>query len=151
MSLFVGDRILVPIDFSQDSFNALDETLNFIQDPNKVTVIHVLLPLESVDPAVIWSTLNNDTREHNVKNYFYERYPKSLVGHLNFVVKIGNPSLKIVDYAKKNNIDLIVIASHGRTGLNRLLLGSVTEKVVRLAQCPVLVWRETPSSTTGFK
>lgn len=141
MSLFVGDRILVPIDFSQDSFNALDETLNYVKDPNKITVIHVLLPLESVDPGVIWSTLNDDTRQSNVKNNFYERYPKSLVNNLTLVIKIGNPSLEIVDYAKQNNIDLIVIASHGRTGLNRFLLGSVTEKVVRLAQCPVLVWR----------
>ncbi|ACB52366.1 unknown [Crocosphaera subtropica ATCC 51142] len=142
MSLFIGDRILVPLDFSQDSFNALDETLNYIKDPNKITVIHVLLPLESVDPGVIWSTLDDDTRQRNIKNTFYERYPKSLVDNLNLVVKIGNPSLEIVDYAKNNNIDLIVIASHGRTGLNRFLLGSVTEKVVRLAQCPVLVWRD---------
>ncbi|MDJ0582067.1 universal stress protein [Crocosphaera sp.] len=144
MSLFVGDRILVPIDFSQDSFNALDETLNFIKDPNKITVINVLLPLESVDPGVIWSTLNDDTREQNVKTSFYERYPKSLVDNLKLVIKVGNPSLEIVDYAKKNNIDLIVIASHGRTGLNRFLLGSVAEKVVRLSVCPVLVWRDYP-------
>ena len=142
MSLFVGDRILVPIDFSQDSFNALDETLNYVKDPNKITVIHVLLPLESVDPGVIWSTLNDNTREDNIKTSFYERYPKSLVDNLKLVVKVGNPSLQIVDYATKNNIDLIIIASHGRTGLNRFLLGSVTEKVVRLAQCPVLVWRD---------
>ncbi len=142
MSLFTGDRILVPIDFSQDSFNALDETLNYVKDPNKITVIHVLLPLESVDPGVIWSTLNDDTRQSNVKNAFYERYPKSLVDNLTLVIKIGNPSLEVVDYAKKNNIDLIIIASHGRTGLNRFLLGSVTEKVVRLASCPVLVWRD---------
>ncbi len=142
MSLFIGDRILVPIDFSQDSFNALDETLNFIKDPNKITVINVLLPLEAVDPGVIWSTLDNNTREQNVQNSFYERYPKSLVDNLKLVIRVGNPSIKIVDYAKKNNIDLIVIASHGRTGLNRFLLGSVAEKVVRLAQCPVLVWRD---------
>ena len=142
MSLFIGDRILVPIDFSQDSFNALDETLNFIKDPNKITVINVLLPLEAVDPGGIWSTLDNNTREQNVQNSFYERYPKSLVDNLKLVIRVGNPSIEIVDYAKKNIIDLIVIASHGRTGLNRFLLGSVAEKVVRLAQCPVLVWRD---------
>ncbi len=141
MSLFTSDRILVPIDFSQDSFNALDETLNFIQDPNKITVINVLFPLEAVDPAVIWSTLSHQTRKDNVKNSFYERYPQSLVDNLKLVVNIGNPSLEIVNYAKNNEIDLIVIASHGRTGLNHFLLGSVTERVVRLAPCPVLVWR----------
>ena len=142
MSLFIGDRILVPIDFSQDSFNALDDSLNFIKDPNKITVINVLLPLVAVDPGVIWSTLDNNTREQNVQNSFYELYPKSLVDNLKLVIRVGNPSIEIVDYAKKNNIDLIVIASHGRTGLNRFLLGSVAEKVVRLAQCPVLVWRD---------
>ena len=142
MSLFNGDRILVPIDFSQDSFNALDETLNFIQDPNKITVIHILLPLEAVDPAVIWSTLSHQTRKDNVKNSFYERYPQTLVKDLKLVVNIGNPSLEIVNYAKENKMDLIVIASHGRTGFNHFLLGSVTEKVVRLSSCPVLVWRD---------
>ena len=142
MSLFTGDRILVPIDFSEDSFNALDETLNFVKDPNKITVIHVLSPLEAVDPAVIWATLNDETRKKNIKNAFYERYDKSLIDNLKLKIKIGNPSLEIVDYAKKNKIDLIVIASHGRTGLNRFLLGSVTERVVRLAKCPVLVWRD---------
>ena len=65
-----------------------------------------------------------------------------MVDNLKLVIRVGNPSIEIVDYAKKNNIDLIVIASHGRTGLNRFLLGSVAEKVVRLAQCPVLVWRD---------
>ncbi|MGB5595990.1 MAG: universal stress protein [Crocosphaera sp.] len=142
MSLFTGDRILVPIDFSEDSFNALDETLNFVKDPNKITVIHVLSPLEAVDPAVIWATLNDETRKKNIENAFYERYAKSLIDNLKLEIKIGNPSLEIVDYANKNNIDLIIIASHGRTGLNRFLLGSVTERVVRLAKCPVLVWRD---------
>jgi nucleotide-binding universal stress UspA family protein len=142
MSLLTGDRILVPIDFSQDSFKALDKTLNSIKDPNKITVIHVLSPLEAVDPAVIWATLDDENRKSNIKNAFYERYPKSLIDNLKLEIKIGNPSLEIVDYAQKNNIDLIVIASHGRTGLNRFLLGSVAEKVVRLAKCPVLVWRD---------
>ncbi|MGK7942542.1 MAG: universal stress protein [Crocosphaera sp.] len=145
MSLFTSDRILVPIDFSEDSFHALDATLNFIQDPNKITVIHVLFPLEAVDPAVIWSTLSHQTRKDNVKNAFYERYPQSLVDNLKLVVNIGNPGLEIVNYAKNNNMDLIVIASHGRTGFNYFLLGSVTEKVVRLSPCPVLVWRDSCS------
>ena len=48
---------------------------------------------------------------------------------------------KIVNYAQRHEIDLIVVASHGRTGLAQLLLGSVAEKVVRFAPCPVLVLR----------
>ncbi|MEA5508802.1 universal stress protein [Crocosphaera sp. UHCC 0190] len=141
MSLFGSDRFLVPIDFSAVSWQALDETLNFSQDPNKITVIHVLAPLLAVEPSVIWETLDDETRKKNVENAFHERYPKSLIENLKFEVKIGDPSAEIVDYAKEHNIDLIVIASHGRSGLHRFLLGSVAERVVRFAECPVLVWR----------
>ncbi|MEA5535227.1 universal stress protein [Crocosphaera sp. XPORK-15E] len=141
MSLFGSDRILVPIDFSEVSWQALDETLNFIKDPNKITVINVLSPLLAVEPAVIWETLDDETRKKNVTNAFHERYPKSLIENPKFEVKIGDPSAEIVDYAKQHKIGLIVIASHGCTGLHRFLLGSVAERVVRFAECPVLVWR----------
>ncbi len=146
MSLLTGDRILVPIDFSEVSFAALDETLNYIQDPTKVTVIHILSPLVAVEPSVVWETLDDETRKKNVLNAFHERYPKSLVEHLKLEVKIGDPGVEIVDYAQKHNIHLIVIASHGRTGLNRFLLGSVAERVARHAKCPVLIWRKSPNT-----
>ncbi|MEM8778669.1 MAG: universal stress protein [Cyanobacteria bacterium P01_G01_bin.49] len=141
MSLLTGDRILVPLDFSEVSFAALDETLNFIEDSSKVTVLHILSPLPAVEPSVVWETLDDETRKKNVINTFHERYPKSLVKDLKFDIKIGDPSAEIVDYAQKHNITLIVIASHGRTGMNRFLLGSVTERVARHAKCPVLIWR----------
>lgn len=50
-----------------------------------------------------------------------------------------SPPLAICDYAARNGIDLIIIGTHGRTGVSRLLIGSVAEKVVRHASCPVLV------------
>jgi nucleotide-binding universal stress UspA family protein len=53
-------------------------------------------------------------------------------------VRPGNPVQEILRYAGEQNIDLIVIGTHGHTGLSRLLLGSVAEKIVRLATCPVL-------------
>jgi nucleotide-binding universal stress UspA family protein len=54
----------------------------------------------------------------------------------------GDPAEEIVNAAARENADVIVLATHGRTGLKRLLLGSVAEKVVRLAGCPVFVMRE---------
>jgi len=51
----------------------------------------------------------------------------------------GNDFEEIVNYSNENDIDLIVIATHGRTGLLHTLLGSVAEKVIRFARCPVLV------------
>jgi nucleotide-binding universal stress UspA family protein len=57
-------------------------------------------------------------------------------------VRSGKTSREIADYAREISADLIVIATHGRTGLDRMLLGSTTELLVRYAPCPVLVVRE---------
>jgi nucleotide-binding universal stress UspA family protein len=51
----------------------------------------------------------------------------------------GSPAERIVEFAKEKGVDLIVMSSHGRTGLGRLLIGSVAESVVRRAECPVLI------------
>ncbi len=53
-------------------------------------------------------------------------------------VRFGLPHKEIVDYARREDIDLIVIATHGRTGLNHIMMGSVAEKVVRFSPVPVL-------------
>ena len=53
----------------------------------------------------------------------------------------GSPKVEIIQYARKQNIDLIVLATHGRTGLPHVLMGSVAESVVRTAPCPVLTVR----------
>jgi nucleotide-binding universal stress UspA family protein len=62
-------------------------------------------------------------------------------------VESGNPAEVIVDYAAKVNADMIVMATHGRTGLRHLVLGSCAEKVVRAAGCPVLVVRAKTHAT----
>jgi nucleotide-binding universal stress UspA family protein len=51
---------------------------------------------------------------------------------------IGEPAVEIVGYAKEHGIDLLVLGTHGRTGLEHALMGSVAERVVRRARCPVL-------------
>jgi nucleotide-binding universal stress UspA family protein len=55
---------------------------------------------------------------------------------------IGTPAMSIVDYADDHDIDLIVMGTHGRSGMSHLLMGSVAEQVVRTAPCPVLLVRE---------
>jgi nucleotide-binding universal stress UspA family protein len=71
-----------------------------------------------------------------------ERLKDAKYGDLHVTVLIGNPGHCIVSFAAEQGADLIVIPSHGRTGLARMLLGSVAERVVRLAHCPVLVLRK---------
>jgi len=58
------------------------------------------------------------------------------------IVSQGIPFAEIISTAKKKEIDMIVIGSHGRTGLSHIMLGSVSEKVVRKAPCPVLTVRQ---------
>lgn len=53
-------------------------------------------------------------------------------------IEFGSPAARIVDYARRHGVDLIVVGTHGRTGVSRALLGSVAERVVRTAPCPVL-------------
>jgi nucleotide-binding universal stress UspA family protein len=56
----------------------------------------------------------------------------------------GNPVQEILEFVESNNIELIVMASHGRTGLSRLLMGSIAEGVLRKAPCPVLIVKQPP-------
>lgn len=139
MGLFSTERVLVPFDFSDEASKALTNTLEFVGDASRVYVLHVLHRLETTEPSMVWQTLDDDTRRQNVQKAFHEKFqpPEGL----RFDIVIGNPSSEILDYAKGNNITLIVIPSHGRSGLGRFFLGSVAEKVMRYAHCPVLVLR----------
>ncbi|WP_013322026.1 universal stress protein [Gloeothece verrucosa] len=141
MSLLPKNRILVPIDFSEASFQALDETLAFVDDPAQIYVVHVLVPISPVEPGVIWAVINDQTRKQNVEKVFDQKYQEFIDQGIHFDVLIGDAGTEIVNYAEKHNIELIVIPSHGRTGLSRLLLGSVAERVARCSHCPVLILR----------
>jgi nucleotide-binding universal stress UspA family protein len=64
---------------------------------------------------------------------------------------MGDPAGEIVRIAADEGAEMIVLGTHGRTGVTRLLMGSVAEVVVRRAPCPVLVYRETPARLAGAK
>jgi len=134
-------RILVPTDFSESALRVQEAVVRAARDPSRLYILHVLLPLQTMDPGAIWQTVSDRERITQVQDTFHRRFSDDPYASIQFEAVVGNPSLKIVDYAKERSIDLIVIASHGRTGLARFLLGSVTERVVRSAPCSVLVWR----------
>lgn len=141
MSLFQRDRVLVPIDFSESCFQALEEAVTEVESLEKIHILHVLRPLNPADPGIIWHTVDNETRRHHVEKVFYKRYSTPEYKKAPFKVMIGKPARKIIEYAKTNDIQLIIIPSHAHQGLNRFALGSVAERVVRQAPCPVLVLR----------
>ena len=65
----------------------------------------------------------------------------NMKGHVKIVIKFGDPSTQIIELAEADSINAIVMSTHGRTGLSRWLLGSVTQKIVSVAPCPVFIIR----------
>lgn len=134
--------VLVPVDFSDSSADAVSTALDLVAKPADLHVVHVLVPLERVSPAGMWGPLENDsawdakTRQH-LGTWLKER---GFAG-VTQVVLIGDPGLEVADYAQERNVDLIVLPSHGYHGIKRALLGSVAERIIRHASCPVLVLR----------
>lgn len=141
MTLFVSDNVLVPIDFSEKASQALEETLTFFEGKATIHALHVLSPLEPTQPGLVWKTVDDQTRTDHINTLFQKTFAGEAYQSVRFSIAVGNPSSEIIDYAEANHVGLIVIPSHGRTGLSRFLLGSVAERVVRFASCPVLVLR----------
>ena len=131
--------VVVPIDFSDDSFAALDTAAEMVDDTADLRIVHVLPELEPAEPGVIWHTIDDTSREEHATQALEAELLKRDHGGLTIHVCIGNPGHEIAAYAEELDAGLIVIPSRGKSALKRLLLGSVAERVVRLAHCPVLV------------
>lgn len=142
MSWLPKNTVLVPTDFSKESLAAVDTALELVADPSHLHVLHVLPPLSAVEPAVVWEVVNENTVERHVRDSMEEKLPTSKYAGIHREVAFGSPGTTIATYAQRIDADLIVIPSHGRTGLKRLLIGSVAEVAVRHAHCPVLVLRQ---------
>lgn len=141
MSWLSKQSVVIPVDFSEDSFQAVSVGLEFLTDPSQLHVIHVVRPWGATDPEVM-ETIPDKDRLNKAQSHLDERL--SAMGHtrVSSIVVIGNPGLEITRYAEKVGAELIVMPSHGRTGLSRLALGSVAERVARMAHCPVLILRQ---------
>ena len=133
--------VVVPVDFTEDSFSAVDTALELVDQASHVHVVHVGRPLSAVEPAVMWDTVSNEERLSHIENSLKEHLAERKYDEVQPKVFMGNPGMEIVSFAESVGADLIVMPSHGRTGLKRITLGSVAERVVRMAHCPVLILR----------
>lgn len=147
-------RILLATDFSKSAQQAQSYASQFAQalgaDLHLLTVVVPPLPLpgpssswtmpESVLPSMI-----KDAEDDLAKRA--QAIPLTSGGKVICSVESGFPVEAIIDYTKKHQIDFIVMGTHGHRGLSRLLLGSVAEKIVRLAPCPVLTVHESASES----
>ena len=137
--------VLVPLDFSEFSLNAVEKVLALASEQTEVHVLHVVDPtpaIISMDPALPVPPSVDQSRFDDAMKAMRERFDDPRYSHVHVFCKMGDPGRMIADHAHQSKVTLIVMPSHGRTGLTRLMIGSVTERVLRLAECPVLVLRE---------
>lgn len=138
------NRILVPIDFSAYSTRSLEWASAIAEKYQaKLVILHVIereVYPSFYTPDVETSTSADQNLGELARNHL-EEFVRELVDDSlieQYVVKEGPAHKEIVDFVKENDMDLLVIATHGLTGLEYLLLGSTAEKVIRWATCPVL-------------
>jgi nucleotide-binding universal stress UspA family protein len=139
-------RILVPTDFSEcsdgavkygqglaETFGAALHLLHVVQDPYTQPWAAEAFPAPLGDLLAQW--------QEQARVRLSELLPEGQRDHVMVAVEVGSPFQEILRYATEQSIDLIVIGTHGRGPIGHMLLGSVAEKVVRRAPCPVLTVR----------
>ncbi len=141
-------KVLVPIDFSDYSKNSLTCAVNFVKQFNaELTLIYVVEPV-IYPPDFSMGQIAIPSVDLEIDKRAVEELEKLAVKEIpheikvKTVVKTGKPFIEIIETASEENVDLIIIASHGHTGVEHILFGSTAEKVVRKAPCPVLTLRE---------
>ena len=141
MNRFADKPIVVPIDFSDEASAAIDQALEIAAPPEHVRAVHGAPPLTAFEPAIAYQVIDDADRRESIQKAFHKRHAADKYRDVKFEVRFGDPGHEIADFATESGAGLIVMPSHGRTGLAHLLIGSVAERVVRLARCPVLVLR----------
>ncbi len=137
------DRILFPTDGSDGAEAALEHAIEHaVAYDATLEVLYVIeetLPvLEAGAPDVLDAL---EKQGETVLEDARERANKAGVESVQASIAGGSPYRQILEYIDDRDIDLVVMGTHGRRGIDRYLLGSVTEKVVRTASCPVLTVR----------
>jgi nucleotide-binding universal stress UspA family protein len=131
--------VVVPFDFSEQGGKSLESARVFVEGIASLHVVHVLPSIELAEPGVIWETIDDGARRTHAEQAFREQFAATPFAGIDFHVRFGDPGREIAAFAAEIKAELIVMPSHGRTGFRHLLVGSVAERVVRLAHCPVLI------------
>jgi len=140
-------KILVPMDFSQAAHHALEIAKELAKSagPTHLILLHAYyVPIELEQYLVQQGDLVLERLSESVTKDL-EKMLTTLQNEgisSEYVASRGAPEHLIVEFAKEKHVDLIAMGTHGRRGLTHLLLGSVAERVVRTAECPVMTVRE---------
>jgi nucleotide-binding universal stress UspA family protein len=142
------DRVLVPIDDSDRSTKALEYALKQYPDA-EITVLHVLDPSSDAVYTGGEISIDLDVREvrerhKHLAEDLLEEAVETASRHgieIDTATRVGKPARAILEYVEEEDVDHIVVGSHGRSGVSRVLLGSVAETVTRRSPVPVTVVR----------
>ena len=131
-------KILYPTDFSTMGQAALDMATSLARDRRaRLLIVHVQELPVAYGAGELYYGIDEPNRE-DLERMLSEVVPlDASVGHEHRLL-VGNPARAILQLAETEDVDMIVMPTHGRTGLLRLLMGSVAEEVVRKAKCPVV-------------
>lgn len=150
-------NILVTTDTSVASYSAMEYAAWLAQKENAAVTL-----LYSVDnlPAVAYHTVDLTIDKFREEVLVFEkrrlevfaaRFRKNFESEMNIVLTEGNAAQEIVKYAKENKMDIVIMSTHGRTGIQHVVLGSVAERVVRTSPCPVLTVKSVPMKSAPTK
>jgi nucleotide-binding universal stress UspA family protein len=147
--MFAPKTILHPTDLSRHSAYALSIACDLARQNNaKLLVLYVVESLgpENVTYGEAVSQLQPAGYRTRLEQYLKDNIPAEGALSMYHILSPGDPAREIERVAKENAVDLIVMGTHGHTGLARLLMGSVAEHVVRRAPCPVLTTKIPPEN-----
>ena len=137
-----ADKILLPVDFSTSDRIALKTATSLARDTGALLIIlHVEEPPLAYGAGDLYYGQPDPTSDE-LREMLELVRPKDAQIRCEHRLKTGDPADSIVRVAEAEAVDLIVMSTHGRTGVSRLLMGSVAEAVVRRAKCPVLTVKQ---------
>ena len=143
-------KILYPTDFSEYSEAALAHATALARDTGaKLVIVHVKEPPDAYVDTGGFAGYPVDVNEAELLDELSKIKPTDPdVGYAHRLLT-GDPATEITQFAEKEGIDMIVLGTHGRRGLTRMLMGSVAEAVVRRASCPVLTIKQPSKEKVG--
>jgi nucleotide-binding universal stress UspA family protein len=143
MATDVFHRIVVPTDFSECAEEAWDLAQRMAQAlHSEVTLVHVFVEPPVYGDAEAWTVVMEGERWVADELERWAEKARKREVKVRTLVRRGSAAAQIVEAATEEHADLVVMGTHGRSGMSRVLLGSVADRVIRTAPCPVLTVRK---------
>jgi nucleotide-binding universal stress UspA family protein len=144
----VIEDVLVPHDLTPFGDRALEAIAKLGLTYRRLHVVHVLPRVDLSYPGVVWSKDEDSSRQSHALQVLEDRLARTPFAAASCHVQVGDVAARVLEVAREVGAELVVLPTHARGGLNRLVRGSVADHVSRFASCPVLVLPPHADTTT---